>query len=396
MPRRSLGAVLTTLAVANYRSLRFVVLPLSRLTVVTGANGTGKSSLYRSLRLLADVALGRVVGSIAREGGMPSTLWAGDPRISAVRERDGATLQLGYAGDELGYQIDLGYPTFIERPTSFRLDPVIKSEVVFAGPIARPAARLVQRIGPQVQARDDDGRWADVGHRLRSGDSMLTELADPHGTPELFAVRERIRSWRFYDTVRTDPDAAARRPRIGTFTPVLADDGSDLLAAVQTIVEIGDADAMDAAVDAAFPGSRLAVTDTDGYLSLGLSQPGLLRALTAAELSDGTLRYLLWVAALLTPRPPELMVLNEPESSLHPDVLPALARLIVRASADIQIVVVSHARALVTELVAAASAAPRGEPSELAVLELSKDRGETTIGSQHGLLDKPNWIWAKR
>ena len=41
---------------------------------------------------------------------------------------------------------------------------------------------------------------------------------------------------------------------------------------------------------------------------------GLLRPLRGAELSDGTLRYLLWVAALLTPRPPELLVLNEPET----------------------------------------------------------------------------------
>lgn len=382
---RSVCPVLTTLAVANYRSLRFVVLPLAQLTVVTGANGTGKSSLYRSLRLLADVALSRVVGSIAREGGMPSTLWAGEQRISAVREYNGTTLQLGYGGDELGYQIDLGYPTITERPTSFKLDPVIKSEVVFAGPIARPASRLVQRIGPLVRARDDEGRWADVGIELRSGDSMLTELADPHGTPELYSVRERIRSWRFYDAVRTDPDAPARRPRIGTFTPVLARDGSDLPAAIQTIVEIGHESALHTAVDEAFPGSGLSVTDTDGYLNLALSQPGLLRALTAAELSDGTLRYLLWVAALLTPRAPELMVLNEPESSLHPDVLPALARLIVRASAHTQIVVVSHARALVAELAELGS-----------TIELSKDRGETTIGSQDGLLDKPDWIWAKR
>lgn len=388
--------MLTTLAVANYRSLRFVVLPLAQLTVVTGANGTGKSSLYRSLRLLADVALGRIVGSIAREGGMPSTLWAGAQRISAVRQRDGATLQLGYAGDKLGYQIDLGYPTFIERPTSFKLDPVIKSEVVFAGPIARPASRLVQRTGPQVQARGDDGRWIDVGMELRSGDSMLTELADPHGTPELFSVRERIRSWRFYDAVRTDPDAPARRPRIGTFTPVLASDGADLPAAIQTIIEIGDEEALDAAVDEAFPGSGLKIVDSNGYLTLALSQPGLLRALTAAELSDGTLRYLLWVAALLSPRPPELMVLNEPESSLHPDVLPALARLIVRASEHTQIVVVSHARALVAELAALGSATSRGGGPGVATVELSKDGGETTIGDQHGLLDKPEWIWAKR
>lgn len=327
---------------------------------------------------------------------MPSALWAGARRISAVREQDATTLRLGYAGDELGYQIDLGYPTFIERPTSFKLDPVIKNEVVFAGPIARPAARLVQRIGPQVQARDDDGRWAELGMALRSGDSMLTELADPQGTPELFSVRERIRSWRFYDAVRTDPDAPARRPRIGTFAPVLASDGSDLPAAIQTIVEIGDEQALEAAVEEAFPGSRLSITDSGGYLNLALSQPGPLRALGAAELSDGTLRYLLWVAALLTPRPPELMVLNEPESSLHPDVLPALARLIVRASAHTQIIVVSHARALVTALAALGSATARGGGPVIATIELSKDRGETTIGDQHGLLDKPEWVWARR
>ncbi len=54
-------------------------------------------------------------------------------------------------------------------------------------------------------------------------------------------------------------------------------------------------------------------------------QHGLLRPLSAAELSDGTLRYILLVAALLTPRPPVLMVLNGPETSLHPVLLAPLA-----------------------------------------------------------------------
>lgn len=90
------------------------------------------------------------------------------------------------------------------------------------------------------------------------------------------------------------------------------------------------------------------------------------------------------------------MVLNEPEASLRPDVLPALARLIVRASARTQIVVVSHARALVDELAALGSATPSGDDTTVATIELSKDRGETTVGDQHGLLDKPNWVWAKR
>ncbi len=74
--------MLNTLAISNYRSLRQVVLPFERLNVITGANGTGKSNLYRALRLLADVAQGRVVSSIAREGGLQSTLWAGPETIA--------------------------------------------------------------------------------------------------------------------------------------------------------------------------------------------------------------------------------------------------------------------------------------------------------------------------
>ena len=51
--------MILTLAVSGYRSIRSLVLPLERLNVVTGGNGSGKSSLYRALRLLADVARGR-------------------------------------------------------------------------------------------------------------------------------------------------------------------------------------------------------------------------------------------------------------------------------------------------------------------------------------------------
>src|SRR5258708_38117856 len=81
-----------------------------------------------------------------------------------------------------------------------------------------------------------------------------------------------------------------------------------------------------------------------------MAQHGLLRPLGTAELSDGTLRYLLWVAALLTPRPPAVMVLNEPETSLHPDLLGALARLIARAAERTQIIVVTHATRLISAL----------------------------------------------
>jgi predicted ATPase len=86
---------------------------------------------------------------------------------------------------------------------------------------------------------------------------MITHVADPRHAPEVARLRERIRGWRFYDHFRTDSGAPARLSQIGTHTPVLGNDGADLAAAIQTVREIGDAAALDAAVDDAFPGSRI-------------------------------------------------------------------------------------------------------------------------------------------
>lgn len=384
--------MLTTLAVGNYRSLLDLRLPLAPLNVITGPNGSGKSNLYKALRLLAETARDGVVNALAREGGLQSTVWAGPEKVSQ-RMSDGEVevqgtprskavrLRLGFASDDLGYAISLGLPT--PSHSAFGLDPEIKREAIWAGPFYRPASALVDRKESLVKARA--GRdWDVITNGLDSFDGMLSQIADPKATPEVFAIRERIRGWRFYDHFRTDKDAPARQPHLGTRTPVLSHDGSDLAAALQTIREIGDVHALDSAIADAFPGCRVMVGQRDGGLfSIEFSQEGLLRQLSGAELSDGTLRYLLLVAALLTPRPPSMMVLNEPETSLHPDLLPALARLIVKASANSQVWVVTHAKPLIAAL--------RKDKSCNSV-ELMKDLGKTQIKGQ-GLLDLPAWHW---
>src|SRR5215813_1223051 len=194
--------MLTTLAIANYRSLRDLIVPLGRLNVVTGPNGSGKSNVYRALRLLAATARGGVIPSLAREGGLQSTLWAGPERFSrAMRDGDApvqgtrrtepVNLRLGFAGDEFGYAIDLGLP--VPGETQFGLDPVIKRECIWSGPVLRPSALLVDRQGPSIRTRDDDGEWQTIPHRVASFDSMMTEFSDPRSAPEMIAVREQIR-----------------------------------------------------------------------------------------------------------------------------------------------------------------------------------------------------------
>jgi predicted ATPase len=385
--------VIETLAFANYRSLQRLVLPMAPLTVITGANGSGKSNLYRALRLLAETARGGVVGALAREGGLQSTLWAGPEELTrrmrsgevsvAGGPRSGVVrLRLGFVERaSFGYSIALGLPA--PSSSAFALDPEIKHEAIWAGPVARPASLLVERKGSVVRSRE--GRaWRVVAGDLPAADSLFDQTAHPAAMPEVHHLRETIRGWRFYDQFRTDPEAPARQPQLGTRTPVLHHDGRDLAAALQTILEIGDARTLARTVSDAFPGSRLEVAArVDGRFAVELAQEGLLRPLQAAELSDGTLRFLLWTAALLTPRPPSLMVVNEPETSLHPELLPALARLLVAASRQTQVWVVSHSARLVGAL--------REEEGSRA-LELERELGATVLAGQRSL-DEPPWSW---
>ncbi|WP_432890315.1 AAA family ATPase [Kribbella sp. CA-245084] len=383
--------MLTTLAVENYRSLRRIVMPLGGLNVVTGANGSGKSSLYRALRLLADASRNGAVAALAREGGLQSTLWAGPEHVRKDRPVQGTvrtgpvTLRMGFAGDDYGYLMDLGLP--VPNGSQFDLDPEIKREALWAGPFLRPATLLVDRSNREARIRSSGGEWERAGHQLQTFDSMLSEFADPERAPELMLVRDRLRGWRFYDHFRTDSDAPARRVQIGTRTAVLSQDGGDVAAALQTIRELGPNGALDEAIELAFPGSRVDVVNTAGRFEVAFRQHGLLRPLSGAELSDGTLRYLLWVAALLTPRPPELLVLNEPETSLHPDLLPALANLVVTAAKEAQVIVVTHSRPFIASL--------QTLSPDLHTIELVKDRGATTIDGQ-GPLDEPPWKWPSR
>ena len=288
--------MLTTVAIANYRSLRNIVIPLQNLNIVTGANGSGKSSFYRALRLLGDTAQGRVVPSLAREGGLQSTLWAGPESIAqSVRRREfpvegtrreqSVNLRLGFSSDELGYLIDLGLPK--PSPSAFSLDPEIKRECIWHGPVVRPAAMLVDRQGPLVRLRDGDGNWNIATKNLAVFDSMMTHVADPRNAPETLILRESIRAWRFYDHFRTDVDAPARLSHIGTRTPILGNDGADLAGAIQTIREIGDVEALNIAVSDAFPESELQITNSAGRFTLLMKQHGLLRPLDAAEFQTG-------------------------------------------------------------------------------------------------------------
>jgi predicted ATPase len=292
-------------------------------------------------------------------------------------------VRLGIAGESLSYAIELGYRAD-DSTSAFVLDPEIKREWIWAGGPFHPRSLLVQRTGPVVErCGEGDGRRQPLALEVSPHESLFTAVSDPLEAPEVFQLRRVILSWRFYDSFRTDRLAPARTGRLATRTPSLAADGADLAAAVQTIFEIGDREGLEAAIADAFPGCRLGVDIQQPIFRLHLHQPGLLRPLDVAELSDGTLRYVLLAAALFSPRLPPLLVLNEPENSLHPDLLAPLARLIATAAERTQVWVVAHAEALIHAL---------EKSPGCQVLRLEREQGATMLPGQT-VLERAAWRW---
>ncbi len=323
----------------KYRSIRDLKFRLKATNVLTGPNGCGKSNLYNSLFLLSKAAEGGLAKAIVEEGGMDSILWAGKWLLQERRR-----VQIAVEMDKFSYALSCGLPQ--PGNSQFNLDPEVKEEFVWLTGKRRPSNTMFERSSSGTWIRDREGARVSYTGKLLPTESVLSQLREPHLYPELSELRSAMNQWRFYHHFRTDASSPLRQPQVGVRTPVLSHDGNDLAAALQTIFETGDGGTLRETICEAFSGASLFVDSEGSRFQTFLQMRGLQRPLGAQELSDGTLRYLCLAASLLSPRPPSLLALNEPETSLHPDLLKPLAKLIARASQSTQLWVTTHSRAL--------------------------------------------------
>ncbi len=335
---------------ANYRSLKSIRMDMGGVNLFIGENGVGKSNLYRALQLVQAAVRGRLAYEIAREGGMASALWSGKRRSGEpVRVKLEVELLDEVAALSFHYRVEAGLRP-PEAAAGFAFEPQVKEEElkVDAG---RPVT-VMKRAGPGIFVRNGAGRMEEHPEKALTSETAVALLGDAGHYPEVGTLRRVIDGWRFFHGFRTDRDSPLRSPCLAVTATMLDEDGSNLAAVFATLRHTrGDTVDLDRAVADAFGGARIVVPDPMEFAEFSLVFPDFpQRQFSPRELSDGQMRFLALAGALLSYRRPRFIALNEPETSLHPDMLPALAAMIATASADSQIWIVTHSQALAAEI----------------------------------------------
>ena len=354
---------------------RGIDLPMEPLNVLVGPNGSGKSNLLEVLALLR-AAPRDLAEPIRQRGGIWEWLWKGEKSPGA------ATMEV------------IIYPPYMKGPLRHTLTvadnggrlQVTAEEIAYAEnrrPYgARYDARSVatgefdwkreyrlsgSRHAFDVQGRDNAEFQGDHSDDAKPEESVLSQIRDPRVYLFLSVLQKEYERIRLYQNWSFGPSAALRRGQSAHATSDFLNDGAGNLAIVLSHFrgsakrELVEAlrELFDGIVDVSCP-------VMGGAVSLFLEERGG-RQIPATLLSDGTLRYLSLLAILLHPSPPPLIALEEPELGLHPDIVAEVAKLLVQASRQTQIVVTTHSRMLVDALT--------DHPSSVVVCE--KENGES-------------------
>lgn len=344
----------------NYRSLRSIRMDLSGINLFIGENGVGKSNLYRALQLVQAAVRGRLAHEISSEGGMFSALWSGERRKhESTRIRFDVELIDMERAATFRYWVEAGM-----RPPAaaagFPLEPQVKAEELAVETGRRPVT-MMRRDGPGISVRGENGRMQEHPEQALTSETAIALLGDAGYYPEIGSFRRAVDAWRFFHGFRTDRASPLRAPCLAVTAPMLDEDGGNIAAVFATLVHTREDTAdLDRVVAAALGGARLVVPEPMEMAEFGLTLPEFpKRVFQPRELSDGQIRFLGLAAALMSYRLPPMIALNEPEASLHPDMLEPLADMIAQAARTSQIWIVTHSEALASAVHHRCGARPR-------------------------------------
>ncbi len=376
--------MIKSIEVSGYRLLNKFTADFDDLTVVIGANATGKSTLVDVLQFVAQSTELPLSTTLQLHGGEFSVFTAGESTDGfswkidfhkPIRDQGWEVLPLD-RDVRFTYHVELSVdkigrvkPTYEVLRTSEPFEghdtPLKYLEVTpYRSKVWDPRKKRLVSFDDalpesQESGTENTGREPTSQARTINEDISLrlSQMRFFNEFPVPSACRSLLRAMAFYPGFNVGFDSALRRSAAEIrATTTLEPDGHNLGTALHEIMTRYDhRDRRDEILDfyrTAYPQFEdLSVETTPGTpprVLVRVREVGMSRSFEVGELSDGMLRFMCLAVALLNPVPPSFIAVDEPEVGLHPRLLPILADMIKTSSERTQVLVTTHSPELLS------------------------------------------------
>ena len=362
------------LEVQGFRSLKSQCWRPGDLNVVIGPNASGKTNLLRALEALNAGASGRLGPYVQREGGMEPLLW--DGLAKNIRFRAKMTPLPPYSDpetDALTYDLTLAR---LGNSSAYRIEYEVLGNYykVETGEMPDPFKLLERRPHHSVVYSMDSKRFQSVTtttttttttpypsdaqpiaapeDSLQEQETLLSYAAGPFAANHFVAgFQKELSNWKIHQDFHTHREATIRSPQVTRADTQVNADGQNLISVLHSLYTCSRdfKNEVNTAMRAAFGDDFEELVfppAADQRIQLRIRWKSLQREQSAADLSDGTLRFLLLLAVLANPSPPSLIAIDEPETGLHPSMLPIVAEYARDASNRSQVILTTHSAEL--------------------------------------------------
>jgi predicted ATPase len=342
---KGIGPRVQKIAINGFRSLKNVDWEPDSLNVVIGPNGSGKSNLLRALEILRESARGKLRDAVLAEGGIIQLLW--DHRASEISWM----LNLKSAAEKSRKPESLTYNLAL-RPAGLGGGfAVARESLAHSGSPdlggANKRAWLIERDPARTVTWDARKRKLLPPPQTIPSDETVVSASSIFAETRILAFSGDLASFCIYHDLVTHRGAPVREAAVARVETSLSRDGQNLVPVLHTLYT-GHRD-FKRLINA---GMRAAFTEdfedlefgpaADQRIQLRLRWKSLADSVSAADLSDGTLRFLMLLTVLANPQPGAFLAIDEPETGLHPRMFPIIAELAASASEHSTVVLTTH------------------------------------------------------
>ena len=352
--------------IKNFKSLGDVDLNFRDLTILVGANASGKSNCLGALRFLSKLLKDQEFPSLNY---MDSILRVGEKQIfyELTIEDDEDN------NDKIEYKLVL---SISENNTLINKEYLLVNEI-----------EVINIIDGQGIVKDENGENS-LPYNFSEGDGLtLADVGKYGNKPITKKLASYIKDWKFYDV---DPDSVRIHSRITKLNmiykslqhderiPSLDTDASEVEEVLQYWGR-HDKNKFDEVSQELYDclKIKLQLDDVAEPLIKVIEEDG--KKIALSNMSDGTLRLIAYFIMLYESDVPTLISIEEPERNFHPGILQDIADMIKRLSNRTQVIFTTHSSQLLdcfsTEEIS----------SDISVILLNQ-KGE--IGTKACLLDK--------